>query len=236
MKIHCHGYYGRWNNMATLYAPRIVTDGLVLCLDAGNRKSYPGSGTTWNDLSGANNTGTLTNGPTFSAANGGSISFDGVNDYIDVGNPTSLQLSSAITIHSWVKGTSFSTLGNIVSKNSNNGYRFRVNLNGSITWFDRGATNLIGTSAGVITTTTWYNIVTIGDSSGLKIYVNGTLNTSGGSAYSPTTSTGNFLIGANTEFNEYYNGNIATIIVFNRALTAAEVLQNYNATRSRFGI
>ena len=72
--------------MATLYAPRIVTDGLVLCLDAGNRKSYPGSGTSWVDMSGNNNTGTLTNGPTFGGGNGGSIVFDGVNDFVNFSN------------------------------------------------------------------------------------------------------------------------------------------------------
>jgi hypothetical protein len=64
--------------------PKIVTDGLVLCLDAANRKSYPGTGTAWNDLSGNGNNGTLVNGPTFSSANGGNLSFDGTNDYTEV--------------------------------------------------------------------------------------------------------------------------------------------------------
>ena len=70
--------------MAISYNPRIVTDGLVLALDAGNPKSYPGSGTTWTDLSGNGNNGTLTNGPTYSSANGGSIVFDGVDDYAEI--------------------------------------------------------------------------------------------------------------------------------------------------------
>ena len=65
------------------HSPRIITDGLVLCLDAANRQSYPGSGTVWTDLAGSNN-GTLTNGPTFSSANGGSIVFDGVDDFIEL--------------------------------------------------------------------------------------------------------------------------------------------------------
>jgi hypothetical protein len=68
--------------MGIAYNPRTITDGLVLCLDAANSKSYPGSGTTWTDLSGLGNTGTLTNGPTYSSANGGSLVFDGVNDYV----------------------------------------------------------------------------------------------------------------------------------------------------------
>ena len=69
--------------MAIFYNPRTITDGLVLCLDAANRKSYPGSGTTWTDLSGRGNTGTLTNGPTYSSANGGSIVFDGTDDIVN---------------------------------------------------------------------------------------------------------------------------------------------------------
>jgi hypothetical protein len=67
--------------MALSHSPSIVTDGLVLCLDAGNPKSYPGSGTTWTDLSGNGNNGTLVNGVGYSGDNLGSLSFDGVNDY-----------------------------------------------------------------------------------------------------------------------------------------------------------
>jgi len=73
-------------------AQPIVTDGLVFAVDAANYESYPGSGTTWSDLVGSNN-GTLINGPTFDSGNGGSIVFDGTNDYIDCGNPTELQLT-----------------------------------------------------------------------------------------------------------------------------------------------
>ena len=68
--------------MSVRYNTSIVTDGLVLCLDAGNRKSYVGTGVTWTDLSGRGNTGTLTNGPTYNSVNGGSIDLDGTNDYV----------------------------------------------------------------------------------------------------------------------------------------------------------
>ena len=74
--------------MGVLYNSRIVTDGLVLCLDAGDKMSYPGAGTTWTDLSKNKNNGTLTNGPTFDSANGGSIVLDGTNDYISASTPT----------------------------------------------------------------------------------------------------------------------------------------------------
>ena len=72
--------------MGLSHSPRIVTDGLVFCVDAGDKMSYPGAGTTWTDLSKNRNNGTLTNGPTFNSANGGSISLDGSNDYISVGS------------------------------------------------------------------------------------------------------------------------------------------------------
>jgi len=113
--------------MAVGYNPRIVTDGLVLALDAGNTKSYPGSGTTWTDLSGNGNTGTLTNGPTFDSANGGSIVFDGTNDYVQVTGSITVTSATFIT---WIKRdgnqTSWSGLihsrnGNVVGLHFNNG-------------------------------------------------------------------------------------------------------------------
>ena len=73
--------------MGLSHSPNIVTDVLVLCLDAANRRSYPGSGNSWLDLSGNGNNGTLTNGPTYSSANGGSLVFDGVDDYVNCGTP-----------------------------------------------------------------------------------------------------------------------------------------------------
>jgi hypothetical protein len=90
--------------MGLSHSPSIATNGLVLCLDAANRKSYPGSGTTWTDLSGNGNNGTLTNGPTYSSANGGSLSFDGTNDVV---NSTTSIIDRAdgqeITVSCWIK-------------------------------------------------------------------------------------------------------------------------------------
>jgi hypothetical protein len=94
--------------MAFNYSPKIITDGLVLYLDAANPKSYVSGSTTWGDLSRGGNNGTLVNGPTFSSANGGSIVFDGVNDYINCGTNSSLRPSQQITINSWIKLNGFS--------------------------------------------------------------------------------------------------------------------------------
>jgi hypothetical protein len=87
--------------------PNIVTNGLVLALDAANSKSYPGSGTTWRDLSGNNNSGSLTNGPTFSSANGGSIVFDGSNDYIGITTGSGFNLGVNFTVQVWCKPFKF---------------------------------------------------------------------------------------------------------------------------------
>jgi hypothetical protein len=108
--------------MAVQYANgKIATNGLILALDSGDRNSYSGSGTSWTDLSGNGNTGTLTNGPTYSSTNGGSIVFDGSNDYIDLGNKTlgvELQDKSACV---WIyQTTSPSVFAGIIDKDFDN--------------------------------------------------------------------------------------------------------------------
>jgi hypothetical protein len=101
--------------MAFYRGPKIVTNGLVLALDAANTKSYVSGSTTWRDLSGNNNSGSLVNGPTFNNANGGSIVFDGTNDYVDVSNSTSLN-PTTISIGAWFYLNSLVTNQNIISK------------------------------------------------------------------------------------------------------------------------
>ena len=102
------------------YSPRIVTSGLVLALDAAERLSYPRTGTTWRDLSGNNNTGTLTNGPTFSAGNMGNIVFDGTNDYVNCGNNSSINLTSYITLSTWTKKAYGSSASVAIDKGRDN--------------------------------------------------------------------------------------------------------------------
>jgi hypothetical protein len=104
--------------MAFNYSPRIVTDGLVLYLDAANPRSYPGSGTTWSDLSRGGNNGVLTNGPTFNSANNGSIVFDGTNDFIQCSNRTTINLG--LTIETVIKTTSSTSTKSYIGDASNN--------------------------------------------------------------------------------------------------------------------
>jgi hypothetical protein len=221
--------------MGIAYNPRTITDGLVLCLDAANSKSYPGSGTTWTDLSGNGNNGTLTNGPTFDDANSGSIVFDGTNDFVSIVH-NSNQNPSNLTINSWVSISS-AKISNILGKGANSGYRLRISSNFSVVFFDRGATNILGTSAGLISPNTWYNIVATGSESGLQIYINGSLIVSNSTVFGGNVSTQNLAIGAegvNIDFNESFIGSIASVSLYNRVLTASEIQQNYNATKSRY--
>ena len=144
--------------------PHIATDGLVLYLDAANIKSYPGSGTTWSDLSGNNNSGTLTNGPTFSTGSLGSIVFDGTDDYLNIPDSTAMQVGDVFTINAWIFPTNlnarygvFSTRrGNAAGSwqfevGTANGGANRVAVTGVGTW-------IFETSNDVISPNIWTNI------------------------------------------------------------------------------
>ena len=231
--------------MATNYNPAIVSDGLALCLDAANTKSYSGSGTTWTDISGKGNNGTLTNGPTFSSDDGGSILVDGSNDFISI--PFS---GGVYCIDFWIKPTS--TLTSSTVSNSildfNNGQQSLIF--GSCTGFFNGElitllTNPDGVggkrSAYVSTTDSisgWTHINCNYDGTYYCFTVNNvkkTLTPSGSdiiNAISPIylgKADGNGI-------NGFYNGNISNLKLYSRALTDAEIKQNYNAHKGRFGI
>ena len=101
--------------MSCIRGPSIVTNGLVLCLDAANIKSYAGTGTAWNDLSGNSRTGTLTNGPTYSGTNGGSIVFDGVNDYVQTPSLSLTGNETNLTLSCWFKPANTNTTKAVIS-------------------------------------------------------------------------------------------------------------------------
>jgi len=232
------------------YGPRIVSNGLVLCLDAANKFSYPGTGTTWSDLSGNSNNGTLTNGPTFSAGNQGSIVFDGADDQIDCGNNSSLNISTDLTLGIWVKFNSLSSDPNLISKQWCSGaqwsYSWAVLSDGRIYYgFDSNGqcSSITGeyTSTNIVCTTgIWYCLNIVHTSTSINLYSNGisipgTLAGSYGTIY---TSTVPVRLGVyrnlSGAFASYLSGNISNVQIYNRALSATEVLQNYNATKSRF--
>ena len=228
---------------------KTVSNGLVLALDAANKLSYPGSGTAWKDLSGNNNTGTLTNGPTFSANNQGSIVFDGTNDYVDIANSTSLN-PSYITLMSWIKITSFSANQNIFNKPftslSEPYLSYALKMDGISSPYNTIAMEIsVSGTRKVLTSTTtlnsgqWYLVVGTYNGSTLKLYINGnqeanTTSASGTiSSYSTALQIGRSSLSGGFQ---YFNGYIANTLIYNRALSATEVLQNYNVNKSRFGL
>ena len=233
--------------MGLSHSPKIVTNGLVLALDAANNKSYPGSGTTWSDLSGNNNTGTLTNGPTFSSANGGSIVFDGTNDYVGFTYNSIFNPPSNISVSLWgrltVNNTSIRTLIELsVSTDELYFIYWRGDLSPKRWWYGLRQSNNTYVETNSTSTdfsiNTWYNLALVADSStGLfSFYINGILDNS--IAYNGTLkqTASSLSIGADAGASRrYLIGNISNTLIYNRALTAAEVLQNYNATKSRFG-
>ena len=250
-----------WTITGTSY-PNIVTGGLVLNLDAGSKLSYPGTGTSWLDLSGNGNTGTLVNGPTYSSANGGAIVFDGVNDYGKT-NSNVLLPFKAFTANFWVRTIAqngvnvFAGLGNSrVGLSNGAGFwvgldnRFNNNANGlSFVIVDQsGNYAAYNTTIWTYAINTWYNICatwTYTGASTAKIFVNGTEQATSIVGSSGVPGTGQFAPSSDLTIGSYdfdrpsllpFNGNISQGSIYNRALTATEVSQNFNALRGRYGI
>lgn len=226
--------------------PSIITTGLTLLLDAGNVRSYPGSGTTWTDLSGNQNTGTLTNGPTYSSSNGGSIVFDGTNDYVSTATATSLGLSSVstpFTISSWFK-TSGSGEYYLFDNFDNNGIEdISLRVDGGVMEINMIASILGNTGAlrygSGYNNNVWHNFVmTWNGSNTISGYADGSLiGTTSSYTFSGSFDSGTaFWIGQRPFSVLWFPGNIAATYFYNIALNSVQVSQNFNALRGRFGI
>ncbi len=212
----------------------IVTNGLILNIDPSNSSSYSGVGNTIYDLSGFGNTGTLTNGPTFSALNGGSIVFDGSNDYISVNNNANILPYAAYTKIAYIYLTSYGTSNNIISGGFSGQHAFWMFGSNKLNAGHNGAWNTV-VGATTLALNTWYfGAVTYSNSTGWKLYLNGVED---GTSANTTTFTGNqeIVIGAYSSGNNF-TGRITNVQVYNRALSATEIMQNYNATKGRFGL
>jgi hypothetical protein len=223
--------------MAQHFSPRIVTDGMVLCLDAGNRESYPGSGTSWTDLSGNNNNGTLVSSPTYSANNLGYLTFNGSTQYV-AGTIASV---STWSIGLWYISTNISSavvyypFGIGGTTGLGFGGTSDVNTNGRWYFFD-GTTSVTvanGFSAAAVSINTWYYLTVTKTGTSYNLYTNGVFSSSASGA---NLSISSYNLGRRVDGFWYVAGSIAGASIYNRALSAAEVSQNFNATRGRFGV
>jgi hypothetical protein len=223
---------------------KTISNGLVLHLDAANNKSYPGSGTAWADLSGNGNNGTTSGTPTFSSANGGSIVFDGTDDYVTLTRPSTIVTGGSISIVIWAKWTSTGTtvstiqclLDNKHTANPMQGFYIqdRPDLSKFLTFGVRPQANS-AISTFQVGDGRWHHIVGTNDGTTSRLYIDGSLNGSFAESGLSTVQT-NISIGRSELFGRYLNGNIGHVILYNRALTPIEILQNYDSTRSRFGL
>ena len=218
--------------MAVHGGPDIVESGLVLCLDAGNTKSYPGTGTAWTDLSTVRNNCTLTNGPTYSASNGGYLSFDGTNDYVYT--PVNID-ANPVTLSAWFRA-SVVTGDRGILLNDNGGWDKGFEISSSAFAIHVG-NNLVSTGI-TATANRWYCGTLVYTASSMAFYLDGVSVWTGGA---PAASTGSTLeIGrafySGGAGSRFFNGFISHVMVYNRDITATEVAQNFNALRGRYGL
>lgn len=231
--------------MALSHSPSIVTNGLVFCLDAGNTKSYVGSGTTWRDISTTRNNGTLVNTPTYSSTSGGYLGFASASS--QYATATDLGSLTRWTVETIVRFTAaYNTKVAMVVGNQYNGassLNFTIgtnnaptNYNIAVGFFDGAWRSTTGVA---YAQNTWIHIIGTYDGSVVRQFTNGTqvdsLN------YVGTPSSGG-EIRINRRWDDIvssgnlFDTNIAMVRIYNRTLTASEISQNFNALRGRFGI
>jgi hypothetical protein len=225
--------------MSFNFSPKIVTDSLVSYLDAANTRSYPGNGTTWTDLTKNENNGGLISGPIFNSSNGGSISLDGADDYIEIPKTGILSSKSSFTISLWTYPTSLTGIRPLFVNYYVGNQEVLFRFNGTnLQFFTYTSSQIGGTTQTYSKLNQWVNVVATYDGSIMKTYVNGVQSPT---TYSQTgnlsTSTLPYLIGRYSSPTEYrYEGRVANTLVYLKSLSATEVLQNYNATKTRFGL
>lgn len=226
------------------YSPKIVSDNIILYLDAANKRSYPGSGATWSDLSTRANVGTLSNSPIFSSTNGGSLTFDGTNNSFTTNAfktvSTGSNVNNNTTNEIWYKwnGVNQAKVITLLGNGGAAGYLgFYIN-NGA-----GGAGNLVtviyggqfvsaidtGTTSATLVSGVWTQLVITKTTSTCKFYRNGVFLGSTTRAQSNYTTTSAYS-------SSTFGGNLAIAKLYNRVLTDAEILQNYNTLKTRFGL
>ena len=235
--------------MAYRNGPKIITDGLVLCLDAAISKSYPGSGTTWHDLSGRGNNGTLINSPVYNTENKGYFVLGNTNGYVSVPDTTDfdfdymtleyvLRPRDSIHVRPFINRSDESSwspfrflMATDNTKDSSVRFMFQIHISSTVYW--------ISSDNGVYNTSDIQNVVCVYDGSEMSMYVNG-------NKQSDTESISGVLdksnlplkIAINNAYNpdRYAHQYCYSVKLYNQALSSDQIYKNYNATRGRFGI
>ena len=233
--------------------PSIITNGLILNLDASNSASYPGTGTTWTDLSPTGNNGTLTNGVGYTSANSGSLTFDGINDYVDMGNNPAYNLTN-ISVSTWVRLTTDTpNYSPIISRYSSNINSTGTNYQGWLIYYlkttskfyvdgrESSASYLQLSSNNTSPINNWYNVTWTKSGSTWSLYINGVLDKTltlgnGTTSFQPNGMQLGGSIGWGIGDKDYGKQDIPAINIYNRALSQGEVTQNYNTLKTRFGL
>jgi hypothetical protein len=219
--------------MSLTHGPLIVTSGLSLCLDAVNIKSYPGSGTKWYDLSTSNRACTLNNGPSYTSGIGGYFTFDGVDDNVTVG--TLSGYGTSVTCEAVFKTTSGNTWKNIICGPTND-VIFTVN-GGLLNFGCQGSSPIphANYSTTTVNTGAWFHGVATYDGSNVRVYINGVKEST--NARTGTITPGSLYVGSNSGgSSEFFVGQLGFVKMYNTVLTDAQVLQNFNAVRGRYGL
>jgi hypothetical protein len=218
--------------MGTFAGANLNADGLVISLDAANFRSYSGSGNTaFGLISGLG--GTLINGVGFTSANNGAFIFDGTNDYINFGNSSAVQQSSG-TLSAWAKASSpGGGYRGIIAKQGAYGLFYTDSVLVAYDW----AADAPRSTGINIADNTWKNVVLTyqsGVSNGTRIYINGVsvLTTT----ITIQSQVANLFGGAEANASQFASCQASSFSMYNRVLTATEVLQNYHATKKRYGL
>lgn len=229
---------GYWTSYPS--TPGIVLPNLQLYLTAGNVTSYPGSGNNWYDLSPNAFTATLTNGVGYSASNGGTLTFNGSNQYVNTNNFLNAE---SFSVCAWFRKTS-GGVEMIISKETNGGWpwNYRIWMNGGQIVGDiaQSGAQFVSVSSPLSSYNNgnWYNVVFTRNDSILRLYVNGVeVNNAADPLTGSITNNQTVWIGLSAYLGGSYDyiGDISEIMIYNAVLTASEVLQNFNATKTRFG-
>ena len=218
--------------MACHGGPDIVEDNLISCLDAANTKSYTGTGATWSDISGNGNNGTLQNSPTHTSDNGGTFNFDnGSSQYVECGDVISM---TAYTKSVWFRPETAAT-NNIISGPNNSHVLYMGSTNDTLKAGHQGTWNRVSYTlpSGNMLNQWWNGVVTWNSSTGWVLYLNGDQVDTDSDTTGPDNAE-TFIGKYSTGY--YFDGDIAQVLIYDRVITAAEVKQNFDSLKRRYGL